>query len=264
MGIFGYNPTNFTGYIPINDSTICSGEGIYFTMLPNNNSSNYIWTLNTQNNWSTDQFTGVLFNQAGNYTMSVMESNYGCFGAGSDTAQINVIGTPVSTITGPSQVSTNDTLLYSAVYNALNTYNWNCNNALVINSDSNRFEIAFPSAGSYQVQCTVTNICTSNSSTKNVTSINGLSLNDKNEANDIQLLSNISDGSYQLKFHSIKKDNYILNLYDSNGREVYNNSINENETISNYYFKLDNIETGIYFLKISNKQQTKIFKIVKV
>jgi hypothetical protein len=264
LGVYSYNPTNFTGFNPINDSTICSGDGIYFTMLPYNNSSDYSWTLNTQNNWSTDQFTGLLFNSLGNYTMSVIETNYGCVGVGSDTANIQVSGAPLSNISGPSQVSTNDTISYSTFSSSLSIYNWNCNNALVINETESNFEVVFPTSGNYQVQCTVTNICSSSTTTKSVNAIAGLG-NSENEIQDeIKLINTISDGLFQLQIKNNLFNDYLINIYQTNGIEVYTTTINGYESVSTYTLPLNSIRAGIYFLKISSKKQSKIFKIVKV
>jgi len=77
LSVNAYNPTNFNGYLNVGDSTICLGQAIYFTVFPNYNSQSiYTWSLNTESNWSTDPSTGVLFNQVGNFYMSIIETNY--------------------------------------------------------------------------------------------------------------------------------------------------------------------------------------------
>jgi gliding motility-associated-like protein len=169
LGVFGYNPTNFTGFEPITDSTICLGSAIYFTMLPYNSSSDYVWTLNTQNNWSTDQFTGVLFNQTGPFAMSVVETNYGCVGPGSDTARIVVIGAPSVTVAGPGQVCIGDTATFNGFLQNNTYYYWSTNSGVIIDTLNNFTNVYFPTAGTIPVYLNAVNSCGTANGIKNVT-----------------------------------------------------------------------------------------------
>lgn len=169
LGVYGYNPTNFTGYIPISDTTICLGTAIYFTMLPYNQSSDYVWTLNTQNNWSTDQYTGVLFNQTGNFYMSVVETNFGCVGPGSDTAKVIVIGPPSVAVIGPSQVCVGDTATFNGLLQNNTYYHWNTSaNGQIIDTLNNYTNVYFPNVGSVPVLLNAINDCGTANGTKNV------------------------------------------------------------------------------------------------
>jgi gliding motility-associated-like protein len=169
LGVFGYNPTNFTGFEPITDSTICIGSAIYFTMLPYNSTSDYVWTLNTQTNWSTDQFTGVLFNQTGPFAMSVVETNFGCVGPGSDTARITVIGPPAVTVAGPGQVCIGDTATFNGFLQNNTYYYWSTNSGVIIDTLNNYTNVYFPIAGTIPVYLSAVNSCGTANGTKNVT-----------------------------------------------------------------------------------------------
>lgn len=169
LGVFGYNPTNFTGYTPVTDSTICLGSAIYFTMFPFNPSSDYVWTLNTQNNWSTDQYTGVLFNQTGNFFMSVVETNFGCVGPGSDTAKVVVIGAPSVAVLGPSQVCVGDTATFNGILQNNTYYNWSTTvNGQIIDTLNNYTNVYFPNVGSVPVYLNAVNACGTANGTRNV------------------------------------------------------------------------------------------------
>lgn len=169
LGVYSYNPTNFTGFIPTTDTTICLGTAIYFTMLPYNNSSTYVWTLNTQNNWSTDQYTGVLFNQTGNFFMSVVETNFGCVGPGSDTAKVVVIGPPSVAVLGPSQVCVGDTATFNGVLQNNTYYNWSTNaNGQIIDTLNNYTNVYFPNTGTVPVYLNAVNACGTANGTRNV------------------------------------------------------------------------------------------------
>ncbi|MCC6253075.1 MAG: gliding motility-associated C-terminal domain-containing protein [Bacteroidia bacterium] len=169
LGVYAYNPTNFTGFIPVGDSTICLGSAIYFTMLPYNSNSSYVWTLNNQTNWSTDQYTGVLFNQTGNFYMSVVETNYGCVGPGSDTAKITVIGPPSVTVSGPNQVCVGDTATFNGILQNNTYYHWSTsNNGQIIDTLNNITNIYFPNTGSVPVYLHAVNSCGVANGTKNI------------------------------------------------------------------------------------------------
>ncbi len=169
LGIYGYDPNNFTGFLTVGDSTICIGSAIYFTMLPYNNSSDYVWTLNTQNNWSTDQYTGVLFNQTGNFYMSVVETNYGCVGPGSDTAHVTVIGPPSVAVLGPSQVCVGDTAAFNGILQNNTYYNWSTSvNGQIIDTLNNYTNVYFPNIGSVPVLLSAVNDCGTANGTKNI------------------------------------------------------------------------------------------------
>jgi gliding motility-associated-like protein len=169
LGVYGYDPNNFTGFIPVGDTTVCLGSAIYFTMLPYNNSSDYVWTLNNQNNWSTDQFTGVLFNQIGNFNMSVIETNFGCVGPGSDTARVTVIGPPAVTVIGPTQVCVGDTATFNGILQNNTYYNWSTSaNGLIIDTLNNFTNVYFPNVGSVPVYLNAVNDCGTANGIKNI------------------------------------------------------------------------------------------------
>ncbi|HRG58323.1 MAG TPA: gliding motility-associated C-terminal domain-containing protein [Bacteroidia bacterium] len=169
LGVYSYSPTNFTGFIATGDTTICLGDAIYFTMLPYNNSSDYVWTLNTQTNWSTDQFTGVLFNQTGNFFMSVVETNFGCVGPGSDTAKVVVIGAPSVAVVGPNQVCVGDTATFNGILQNNTYYHWSTNTSgQVIDTLNNFVNVYFPNTGTIPVFLNAVNSCGTANGTRNV------------------------------------------------------------------------------------------------
>ena len=169
LGVYTYSPNNFTGFIPTSDTTICLGSAVYFTMLPFNPTSDYVWTLNNQNNWSTDQFTGVLFNQTGNFYMSVVETNFGCVGPGSDTAHVIVIGAPSVAVSGPGQVCVGDTATFNGILQNNTYYNWSTNsNGQIIDTLNNFTNVYFPNTGTVPVIMSAVNDCGTANGVKNV------------------------------------------------------------------------------------------------
>jgi hypothetical protein len=243
---------------------VCVGDAIYFTMLPYNNNSDYVWTLNSQNNWSTDQYTGVLFNQIGNYNMSVVETNFGCVGPSSDTAFINVLGTPNNIISGPNQVIINDTITFTNLFSLSNLYEWNCVNSNIVNINENTLKVTFPSVGNYEVNCTVSNICTSSSVIKNVAVNASLGQSEIQNKTNISLLNSFSDGIYQIELIHLTSLEYSISVFQLNGQKVYTLNSPVNSSINILQINLNHMPQGIYFLKIEDENTAKIFKIIKL
>ena len=165
-----YDPSNFTGYMSVGDSTICLGQAIYFTVFPSfNSASDYAWTLNTDANWSSDPSTGVLFNQTGTFYMSVVETNFGCVGPGSDTAKVTVLGTPSVAIVGPTQVCVGDTATFHGLLQNNTYFHWNTSaNGSIIDTLNNYTNVYFPNTGSVPVYLSAVNACGTANGTRNV------------------------------------------------------------------------------------------------
>jgi gliding motility-associated-like protein len=248
LGVFGYNPTNFTGFVPVTDSTICLGNAIYFTMLPYNSSSDYVWTLNTQNNWSTDQYTGVLFNQIGNYFMSVVETNFGCVGPGSDTAKVVVIGAPSVAVLGPTQVCVGDTATFNGILQNNTYYNWSTTvNGQIIDTLNNYTNVFFPIVGSVPVYLSAVNACGTANGTRNV-SVRPLPLVDL--GNDTTICPGVPLNLSSNPFNA----GYTYNWMTNDSTIGNTQSITVNPAIDSYY-----VVQATSFPTIGCKEQDTIF-----
>jgi len=176
---------------------------------------------------------------------------------------VHVLGVPSSTISGPSQVIMNDTVNYSTIFGAFNTYDWNCNNAIIVSNSNNNFEILFPSVGAYQVSCTSTNICSTSTATKNINVFSNVGLAQNNHSSKVTLLNNISDGNFIILLSDNLATPYQVNVMQTNGAEI--NATKEIiENIKQYELNLSYLPVGIYFLRISSISSNQFFKIVKI
>jgi gliding motility-associated-like protein len=168
LTILSYNPNPFTGYVAITDSAVCLGDAIYFTLSPYNPQSTYVWALDNDPNWTTEPFHGILFNVAATNVLSVIETNNGCVGPGSDTAVIVVRPFPAVGISGPAQVCEGDTALYSCQLQSNTYYSWSITNGLNVDTLNNVFEAYFPNPGPCVIQLTGLNDCGSATGTRNI------------------------------------------------------------------------------------------------
>lgn len=169
ISLSAYTTTPTFNISPIHDSIVCLNDPIFYIIIPSNNSSQYSWTLNNQNNWNTGSSVGVIFNGLGTFNISVIESNYGCLGPGSDTSQVKVIGPPPVIVYGPTQVCIGDTASFNGILQNNTYYHWNTSiNGQIIDTLNNNTNVYFPTTGSVPVYLTALNSCGSANGTKNV------------------------------------------------------------------------------------------------
>jgi len=146
------------------DTTICRNEGLYFLLVPFNSQSSYVWSLVSEFPPSTLNITdaplnAILFNQTGNYSISVVETNFGCVGPGSDIYEIQVLGPPDVNILGDAIVCKGDTADYRVTLNEDSYYRWSSTNSLVIDSLNNESVVYFPQEGTATLTINALNQC---------------------------------------------------------------------------------------------------------
>lgn len=151
------------------DTTICISEGLWFLLSPYNFSSTYVWSLNADPNfYEGGPYSGILFNGAGNYTLGVTETNFGCAGPGSAPALITVIGAPSASISGPIKACVGDTLSYTSGLYQNTYYSWDVNSGSIVDSLNNNASIYFPTVGTTTISMETVNQCGNSNSTRNV------------------------------------------------------------------------------------------------
>ena len=208
-----------------NSSTQLSSQDTY---------SSYSWS-----NGATAQNSN--FTVADNpITLSVIDDNNGCSVVSNAVNVIeNALPTPTITENG-----------YILETESFDSYQWYFNGS-VINGATNQTYTA-TQTGDYSVEVTDNNSCTNFSQEVNVTITNINSLPN----NEFSIYPNPSNGDFIIKFNKITDANIII--YDITGKVVLTkNRINKNINIS-----LKNINKGMYFVKINNKNNTAIEKVI--
>lgn len=114
--------------------------------------------------------------------------------------------------------------------------------------------------GTFDVKLYVNNGCGVDSITKsiNINLATGIS-NAKNNSN-IKLYPNPNNGLFQIYLGSENKYETI-NIYDGQGKRVYNNSIDKNDDLLN--INIQNYSNGIYFIILNNDNDRINFRIIK-
>ncbi|MEZ5173560.1 MAG: gliding motility-associated C-terminal domain-containing protein [Bacteroidia bacterium] len=156
---------NFDG-----DTTICVDEALFFRLAPYNPNSTYQWGLNNDPDfYDGAPYNGILFNQAGEYDIYVVETNYGCVGPGSVPAHVTVRDLPSATVVGPSLVCEGDTVEYDVPLSENTYYEWGINPGSIVDSSSNVAQLYFTQPGTTVITMSTVNECGNRNSTRNIT-----------------------------------------------------------------------------------------------
>jgi hypothetical protein len=77
---------------------------------------------------------------------------------------------------------------------------------------------------------------------------------------DVTVFPNPASDLIAIQFNDLVKNNFSVDLYNVNGKLVKSSSINKGQTIS--YFDVEDVYSGLYFVKISNGDNVKTIKVV--
>jgi hypothetical protein len=137
------------------------------------------------------------------------------------------------------------------------TWNWTGCNA----TGSSR-EITIYPTNSCIITATNTNSCGGSSSVSFTIIVDGLPLSVESISKDIEfsLYPNPANKTLSLKLPEIYTNNSLITIANTLGQTVFSkNSINENEQT----LDISNLSSGVYFIKITNKETTTTKKFIK-
>ena len=169
----------------------------------------------------------------------------------------NCVATDTITITQPAAIDTSVTNTSPTLTaNATGaTYQWiDCNNGNAAISGATNAAYTATANGSYAVEVTVGN-CTETSSCIPVTVIG---VKENSLASQVTIYPNPNNGIFTVNIGG-KENNSSLVIMDVVGKTIYQESTTAKKAI----ITLDNIENGIYFIQITNGNQTITKRIVK-
>ena len=75
----------------------------------------------------------------------------------------------------------------------------------------------------------------------------GISNSNSEKINYLTVSPNPSSDTFCIKLNGLTKNNYVISIYDVAGKEIYNNSINQNTTVT---WQPKNIKKGIYLINL--------------
>ena len=150
------------------DTVFCEDDIGFLYIANSNSSSSYQWFWNGTpplGNPSNSYLYPIL-SIPGINTFEVQETNFGCVGDISPTVSINVIGKPVVSVTGQTQVCIGDTIAYSLPFSANTFYQWSLVGGMIVDTGNNVVTITLDTIGIALLQVDGLNMCGSNSGIK--------------------------------------------------------------------------------------------------
>ncbi len=245
--------TRTVSLFSISKDTVCIGE--IFQLLNNSSTNSTIFNWDFPNG---TPLTSKLKNPtlsyaiAGTYTITLIASN-GNFN-NSFTRKVVVIDRPKADFS--FTVATPFTVSFNTQINGI-FYDWNFGDGTKSNLKNPIHTYA--AKGNYQITLVVGNQCGRDTISRNISVYNTATydLNLK-----INLFPNPNDGSFYLQINSIEKNEYNLSILNIMGQEVYFEKVKLDGDILNKNFNLQNLNSGTYFIKISNNEVLQTYKMI--
>lgn len=212
-------------------TSFCDNEGVLLKFSENINDA--LW------NTGIKDLSYVEYN-SGSYFANVMDS-YGCVNK-SDTITITSKLSPSKPII---QLS-NDTLYTVSLFPY---YQWYLNGVPIDNSNNNYFVIE--ESGDYYVEVFNHNLCANQSDTESVL-FNSI---EKYKQNNFDFYPNPFTDFVTFEV----KDEFLVNVYDVNGKVLFNSIVNQAEKTLNLQF----LKTGVYQVVLMSEKEVINIKILK-
>jgi PKD repeat protein len=228
---------------------VTTGGSVNFTDLSTGDPTEWVWTFP---GGSPGAFVGqtppaIAYNTAGSYDVILYISNAAGTSTEVKTDYITVGDAPVADFSGdPTNLYAGETVDFSDLStNSPDTWLWEFEGAEPASSTlQNPAEIRYPTAGTYDVILTVTNIFGEDTLLKeNYIDVLPVGL-DENGTGLVYLYPNPNYGQFNLKNPGML--NLEIRVYNIVG-EMVESTVTQNETIG---FNLESLGTGVYFLQI--------------
>jgi hypothetical protein len=215
--------------------------------------------------WSTGAITQeIIVDSTAAYSVTVTHP-LGC--AGTDLVSITIDTAPHAafTITRSGRTVLMNNL--SIGINQATDYFWEMGDASIYQIP-NPFH-TYVDSGCYFIRLTVTDACGSDADTLRVAidvpdstcTINVNAIPSQLEGINLSIVPNPNSGTFQLQVSKSLKFETIAQLYDLNGRVVYEQNLPLSSQI-NWEIKTKNLPTGVYFLRLLNSKQSQTHRVL--
>jgi len=88
------------------------------------------------------------------------------------------------------------------------------------------------------------------------------SLNDAEILSDIALYPNPSNGKYSVELNNVLKGNVKISVVDLQGKEVYQENLNNFNGYQKFSVDISQLPKGIYFMKLSNGENAATKRLI--
>ncbi len=255
--IIGGTPVNL---IAPKHVSACQNDSI---KLYANGAENYVWEERVnQSNVIVSQNLSYLFKANQNKLIYVTgTSNNPMYCANHDTVFVEVTPKPNLTISGSATIKSNDTITFTIPPNPQYQITWSTPRGTILYSNDTLAKITWDMFGfdtlsiaAYQATCGTLK------QNKQVTIRHIDGLNTMQLKSKINIYPNPANSYLNIDFDDINEP-IELNVFNSTMQQVLPTSVLDYKQ-SNYQLQVKNLTNGLYFIKLSGKQQSLFYKIM--
>lgn len=248
-------------------SNQCVRDTLELKVLSNtafNSLLNIQWKLDSNSNYQTGSFTNYLvYPNSRSYRSSIKQSYQQCADSFSFFvfADPNYIGL---NITGNDKVKLGDTVTYQVALSVGYTYNWNVLGGTILGrSDSSMVKVHWNAAASNaRVKVSrVGGICSEEDSL--MVDINSIGLSKSNNLLSAVLFPNPSSKVLTFMAQVQQLEEYKFQIFDAEGRILDTGMIARNGNNLQQSWDISMFKPGLYLLKVSGQNQTKVYRWIK-
>lgn len=236
----------------------CQGT-VSFTDNSLNNPTSWIWNFG-DGNASSAQNPTYTYTAAGTYTVLLIASNsYGS----NYTSQVVTVNPLIFNIGVSGVMAMNQTLTYTTSLNGGLSYTWDFGDGSL--SGLQTATHSYTAAGTYTVKLTIiSGGCVNTMSTTIVISTN-VGLNEAgSELFGLNVFPNPFNSQASIKLNLYNEIELTIDLYNTIGQKVKTIADTKIYEKGDHEFSTDFLAKGIYFLKVSHKENIYIYKLVSI
>jgi PKD repeat protein len=220
----------------VSEDTICYSTGVTVNDISAGNPDSFSWDFGEGAVPSTASGKGphsVTYSTAGSKTIKLIAGKDGVL----DSIKMNVLAVDMPEAAFDYSLKKQVVTMIDESVDA-KSYSWNFGDG--VSSTEKNPSHTYASSGKYQIGLTVTNVCGSNSTSKEIK----ISYNDQ-----LKIYPNPSVGNFTIDLSKIVFDDLQWYVYSANGKQVRSGKVPE---FSNQLqFSLEGLNAGVYFLKLN-------------
>ncbi|PSR02543.1 MAG: hypothetical protein BRD50_07155, partial [Bacteroidetes bacterium SW_11_45_7] len=191
-------------------------------------------------NWSNgDSTRRIMVNQDGSYYVDV-QNPYGC--VGTDTVQVNVLDINASFTTN-SYVEEGQQFMVSNQTSSTASWQWDFGDGTTSTDEEPAH--SYSDTGTYTVQLIASQNGCRDTATQSVQVSPSTGLTDAQEAKDLAIQPNPTDGNIQLRLPDVKNEDVTITVYDGEGKKVHQKTTTKGAS-SSLSLDLGELPSGVY------------------
>lgn len=223
------------------NTTICSGSPTTLTAVGQYETGNVTYS------WSTGATTAAISaTAAGTFTVTATDQN----GSVSSSVTVTAGSSPTAAFTATA--SGNVATITANTSSGATSFSWNWGDGTPASTGQIPPPHTYTSNGNFTITLTATNSCGNNQATQSVT-ITGVFIAPVENNMEFEVYPNPSSGVFNLEVTNTTTKQVIVRVFDLSGKMVYNEPINEGNSVIRKSLDLSGLAKGVYTLHLNSE-----------